>query len=273
VSSTTNLNGKTGENALKRYVTGMLALAVMAGLLTAFPIPPEPGGKTFHVRDIPPVEDKIYGQVTEALSGTPLDGVLVNITSNRTGRLWSNMTTVNELSIHGVYNTGNTLPNIKGDLITVEVGDENASGFRGSANAVAEEDGVTRVDLTLQDISAPDITDISLPAIVLKGSNVNLSARVSDNFRVNTIYASITPPNQTQKLVNLSDPENDTTYAGVFNETQWEGTYNVIFLANDSTGNEKTTSRTFNVNATIEQTNWLKTLGAGWNLISTPIQI
>ena len=268
MSSTTTHKEKE-KKALMRYVIVGMIVVAMAGYLTAFPIPPIPGEKITGVRGMVP--DKVYGQVTESKTGTPVDGVLINITSNGTGFLWSNYTGVNELSIHGIYNTGQTLPAISGELVTVEVGDENTSGFRGSTNAVGEGDGITRIDLVVQDISAPNITDVSLPAAVLNGSNVSLSAKVLDNFRVSTVYASITPPNQTQKLVLLSDPENDTIYSGIFNETQWEGTYNVIFSANDSTGNEKTADRTFNANATIGQTNWLKTLSTGWNLVSMPI--
>ena len=253
--------------ALERIVLTGLALTLLAGYFSAFPVPQMPDGRLLGVVAL--IQDKIYGQLTETQTGTPVDGILVNITANQTGFLWSNTTGINELAIHGIYNTGNTLSAIAGELVTVEVGSEASSGFRGSASGLAEEDQITRIDLTVQDIAAPNMTLHSIQSQISRGDTVNLSATVVDNLAVDTVRLSLAYPNQIQNAFNLSDPENDTIYYQLFNDTQLNGTYLVSFSANDTTGLSKNQNISFTV--VVNTTSFSESIPVGWSLISIPL--
>lgn len=258
---------KKGRTLTHILFTG-LALTLLTGYFSAFPVPQMPDGRLLGVALI---QDKIYGQLTETQTGTPVDGILVNITANQTGFLWSNTTGENDLAIHGIYNTGNTLSPIAGELVTVVVSDEASSGFRGSASGLAEEDQITRIDLTVQDIAAPNVSVHANTAQISAGDNINLSATIADNLGINSVRLSLTYPNQSQSAFNLSDPENDTIYHQLFNDTQLNGTYLVSFTANDTTGLSKNQNISFTV--IINMTSWSESISVGWSLISIPLNI
>jgi len=96
------------------------------------------------------------------------------------------------------------------------------------------------------DTTPPVITDVlATPPTQVTGGYVNITATVTDNVAVDTVLVDITSPTlATEIMTNI--PDTDTYY---YNTTYTEiGTYDYFIWANDTSGNEATSStKTFEI--------------------------
>ena len=117
------------------------------------------------------------------------------------------------------------------------------TSFAGSGYALASN---SSMNLTVT--RPPSILDPkSTPSTVGYGKNVTISANVTDDGVVDTVYASIRYPNGTilnQTMTNVS-----SNYSLVFNGTWTKGFYNVTIVANDTLGSSARNTTGFTVDA------------------------
>ena len=109
----------------------------------------------------------------------------------------------------------------------------------------------TNVTMQTVDITPPSVTNVRPVVNNVTGTNtrVNISATVTDDFTVDIVLANITFPNGTKQQLTLQKVGN--IYNFTFNNTVIEGTYNVTFIANDTSNNINATERTnFTVDGT-----------------------
>ena len=81
-------------------------------------------------------------------------------------------------------------------------------------------------------------TVASLPAII-NGSNITINANANDNVQVDKVWAIVTAPSGFNTTIN--------SLPLLFDNTSEIGIYNVTFYANDSSGNNETTTTWFEV--------------------------
>ncbi len=84
------------------------------------------------------------------------------------------------------------------------------------------------------------------------GSAIDISANVTDNISVSTVYVNITLPDNTVQRISLTNVINTNKYLVSFTPTQ-AGNYNIKFIAND-TSNNINSSETTNFTATATST-------------------
>jgi len=102
---------------------------------------------------------------------------------------------------------------------------------------VSDEDTSTVIAI---DTTPPVITDVmATPPTQVSGGYVNITATVTDDVAVDTVMVDITGPTfATEEMTNM--PGTDTYY---YNATYTEvGTYDYFIWANDTSGNENTSS-------------------------------
>ncbi len=95
------------------------------------------------------------------------------------------------------------------------------------------------------------VSIIATPAAVINGSDVIINANVEDNVQVDSTWANITLPDNSSHFISVGS----LPYTYTTNVSQI-GTHIVTFYANDSSGNNATTVKTFTtappVNLTID---------------------
>ena len=98
------------------------------------------------------------------------------------------------------------------------------------------------IGITANDTTSPVFISRTIsPAAVINGSSAIINADVSDNIQVDEVWANVTlPDNSTEVITAGSLPYN-------FTNTSLIGIYNVTFYANDTSGNNATTTKTFEV--------------------------
>ena len=86
------------------------------------------------------------------------------------------------------------------------------------------------------------VSTIARPAAVINGSDVTINANVEDNIQVDSVWANITLPDNSSHFVSAGS----LPYVYTTNVSQI-GTHTVTFYANDSSGNNATATKTFQV--------------------------
>lgn len=97
------------------------------------------------------------------------------------------------------------------------------------------------------DVAAPNVTNLTPTAgqNFEVGSIVDVAANVNDNVAVDKVFADVTLPDLSVQTIQLFDADLDTNFTGTFANTSQLGTYNVLFIANDTSGNVNETQTTF----------------------------
>lgn len=96
------------------------------------------------------------------------------------------------------------------------------------------------------DAQPPGVSDVNVtPGTVNNSETVYISASVSDDVQVDSVYAEIISPNTTNYSIQLIFQSNASIYANSFNSTQITGRYNITITANDTLGNINNTVKTY----------------------------
>jgi len=98
------------------------------------------------------------------------------------------------------------------------------------------------LQITANDTTAPVfVSTTATPSAVINGSGTIINADVSDNVQVDGVWANVTLPDNSSEFVSPGNlPYN-------FTNTSQIGIYTVVFYANDTSGNNATTTKTFQV--------------------------
>ena len=83
------------------------------------------------------------------------------------------------------------------------------------------------------------ISKTIIPAAVINGSSTIINADVSDNIQVESVWANITLPDNSSEFISPGNLPYTFTNANQI------GIYTVVFYANDTSGNNATTTKTF----------------------------
>jgi len=183
--------------------------------------------------------NRIYGQVVDAASGKPIDWVPLNVSGNISGLLWTGVSMVNPATGYGgTYNTWHILPtNLSGELITVTTINDSVSGFTGVGTSVAEEDGITRIDVYVTDTQAPNISSVNVsPRDPVSGVSTTFTATAVDNSQIDSVWARVTLPNGTALSPVYLTNVTAEMFSVEFTQTLLVGGYSAAFWANDTTG-------------------------------------
>ncbi|MEK6874531.1 MAG: hypothetical protein AABX52_02155 [Nanoarchaeota archaeon] len=123
-----------------------------------------------------------------------------------------------------------------------------AQCFDTDANGNTTETRTLKVNTTSSiDTTAPIILNVSPNATnFANGSIINISANVSDDTAVDTVFANITLPNASTRRITLASVGG--LYRGNFSETAGAGNYNFTILANDSSSNNASALSNFTIN-------------------------
>ncbi len=73
---------------------------------------------------------------------------------------------------------------------------------------------------------------------------ITISANVTDDIKVGTVFAELSLPNLSIIQLPLTDTDNNTIYDGIFLQTDETGIYSVRIIANDTFGNINATETT-----------------------------
>jgi hypothetical protein len=101
--------------------------------------------------------------------------------------------------------------------------------------------------LQVNDAEAPVVFDL----VPSSGTNYNVTdtifiqANVTDNFGVDTVYATITYPNSTTQTITLNNIASTDKYNNTFTIPLLIGQYNISYFANDTDSNVNNTETTF----------------------------
>ncbi len=99
------------------------------------------------------------------------------------------------------------------------------------------------IEISANDSTIPVfVSTIVSPAAVINGSNATINANVNDNIQVDSVWANITLPDNSSHFISAGS----LPYVYTTNATQ-TGIYTVNYYANDSSGNNATATRTFQV--------------------------
>lgn len=123
-------------------------------------------------------------------------------------------------------------------------GNESATGTR-----------VVTINTTIVTDTAPPTMQYTLqPSLVVNGSNVSIGINATDPSGVDTVWVVITLPDSSSDTIYLTNDQL-TNYT-----TSPVGRYNITFFANDTLGNEASTSDYFNAAGSMEPVNFTITV-------------
>ena len=98
------------------------------------------------------------------------------------------------------------------------------------------------IQITANDTTIPTfVSKTIIPAAVINSSSTIINADVSDNIQVDSVWANITLPDNSSEFISSGN------LPYTFINTNLIGIYTVAFYANDSSGNNATTTKTFQV--------------------------
>ncbi|MBI5002445.1 hypothetical protein HZC31_03610 [Candidatus Woesearchaeota archaeon] len=195
--------------------------------------------------------------VQPVLESTEINGTIINISARVTDE-WLNVdivlanitypdnTTKEQIRLQKTgniynYSFGNTTQNGIYNITFI------ANDTAGNLNFTQK----TNVTMVVQDVINPVVTTLRPVAnsFTARNSVVNMSANVTDNGGINTVFANVTYPNNatTEQLLLIS-------FGSIFNysfgNTSAEGYYNITFTATDLLGNINATEKT---NVTVDR--------------------
>jgi len=162
-------------------------------------------------------------------------------------------TTVGDVPFYTTSNNPQQTSNLRGNESQVISWSVNSTGILGKVydffvEAIGQFVSYTtssHVNLTISanDSTSPVfISTIISPAAVINGSNVTINANVNDNVQVDSVWANITLPNGGSKFISVGNlPYIYKTPANL------SGIYIVNYYANDSSGNNATATKTFQI--------------------------
>ena len=101
-----------------------------------------------------------------------------------------------------------------------------------------------KLNITLAE--PPQVTD-PMPEpgeVFVRNSKIAITVTVVDNVAVDKVYANVSW-NNSFKYIELTDPDGNTVYEGLFENTSQTGTYNISYFANDTSGYVNNTTTTY----------------------------
>ncbi|RLC77341.1 MAG: hypothetical protein DRI61_11730, partial [Chloroflexi bacterium] len=122
---------------------------------------------------------------------------------------------------------------------------DNATAYY---NASSVNNGTVNVNIS--DNRPPSINGTVSPAGIESNQVITLTANVTDDIEVDSVWVNLTRPNGNSTNITLID-QGGGIYNNTYSDTGDEGIYNITFYANDSSGNENSsTGYNFTVTST-----------------------
>ena len=134
------------------------------------------------------------------------------------------------------YNASFTVPNLTGQYnITFIANDTSGNLNNTQTTFFVSADGEPPQVIDLQPMNGTNFAT---------NQNITLSANVTDNIGIGSVFVNVSFPNGTFQLIQLF-LENGTKYSANFTTPELNGTYTFRILANDTTGNSNNTETGF----------------------------
>ncbi len=134
------------------------------------------------------------------------------------------------------FNVSFTIPSVTGRYnVTFIANDTNNNVNNTETTFFIGGDTVRPLVFDLRPVSGFNASNLSV---------IEISANVTDNFEINTVLANVTLPNGTINVLTLNQVTGTDKFNQSFSIPNLKGTYNVTFIANDTSNNLNSTERT-----------------------------